>query len=97
MKENKSHFGLKRLVMPILFLLMCVPFALAQDPVKVTGKVLDNLGEPMIGVSVQVKGTSHGAITDIDGNYSVSVEPGARWYSRMWVTSRRSTRPCPAR
>lgn len=77
MKENKSHFGLKRLVMPILFLLMCVPFALAQDPVKVTGKVLDNLGEPMIGVSVQVKGTSHGAITDIDGNYSVSVEPGA--------------------
>ena len=77
MKENKSHFGLKRLVMPVLFLLMCVPFALAQDPVKVTGKVLDNLGEPMIGVSVQVKGTSHGAITDIDGNYSVSVEPGA--------------------
>lgn len=72
MKENKSHLGLKRLVMPILFLLMCVPFALAQDPVKVTGKVLDNLGEPMIGVSVQVKGTSHGAITDIDGTTSIA-------------------------
>ena len=76
MKE-KRHTGLKRLVLPVLFLLMCVPFALAQSPAKVTGKVIDDLGEPMIGVSVQVKGTTSGAITDIDGNYSVNVEPGA--------------------
>ena len=76
MKE-KRHTGLKRLAWPVLFLLMCVPFAMAQGPAKVTGKVIDDLGEPMIGVSVQVKGTTSGAITDIDGNYSVSVEPGA--------------------
>ena len=76
MKE-KRHTGLKRLVLPVLFLLMCVPFVLAQSPAKVTGKVIDDLGEPMIGVSVQVKGTTSGAITDIDGNYSVNVEPGA--------------------
>ena len=76
MKE-KRHTGLKRLAWPVLFLLMCVPFALAQSPAKVTGKVIDDLGEPMIGVSVQVKGTTGGAITDIDGNYSVNVEPGA--------------------
>ena len=76
MKEQR-HTGLKRLAWPVLFLLMCVPFALAQSPAKVTGKVIDDLGEPMIGVSVQVKGTTGGAITDIDGNYSVSVEPGA--------------------
>ena len=76
MKE-KRHTGLKRLAWPVLFLLMCVPFAMAQGPAKVTGKVIDDLGEPMIGVSVQVKGTTGGAITDIDGNYSVSVEPGA--------------------
>ena len=76
MKE-KRHTGLKRLVLPVLFLLMCVPFAMAQSPAKVTGKVIDDLGEPMIGVSVQVKGTTSGAITDIDGNYSVNVEPGA--------------------
>ena len=50
---------------------------MAQGPAKVTGKVIDDLGEPMIGVSVQVKGTASGAITDIDGNYSVTVEPGA--------------------
>ncbi|HIZ33438.1 MAG TPA: TonB-dependent receptor [Candidatus Bacteroides merdigallinarum] len=76
MKE-KRHTGLKRLAWPVLFLLMCVPFAMAQGPAKVTGKVIDDLGEPMIGVSVQVKGTASGAITDIDGNYSVTVEPGA--------------------
>ena len=76
MKEQR-HTGLKRLAWPVLFLLMCVPFAMAQGPAKVTGKVIDDLGEPMIGVSVQVKGTTSGAITDIDGNYSVNVEPGA--------------------
>lgn len=39
----------------------------------VTGKILDETGEPLIGVSVLVKGTSAGAITDLDGNYSVEV------------------------
>ena len=82
--KDKRHTGLKRLVLPVLFLVLCVPFVLAQEPAKVTGKVIDDTGEPMIGVSVQVKGTSHGAITDIDGNYSVNV-------------ARRSTRPSPER
>lgn len=39
----------------------------------VTGKVTDATGESLIGVNVQVKGTANGAITDIDGNYSLSV------------------------
>ena len=41
----------------------------------VTGTVMDTSGEPLIGVNVQVKGTTIGAITDIDGRYSLSV-PG---------------------
>lgn len=40
---------------------------------KVTGIVKDEAGNPLIGVSVIVKGTSNGAITDLDGNFSVSV------------------------
>lgn len=40
---------------------------------RITGVVKDANGEPMIGVTVMVKGTATGAITDIDGNYSVSV------------------------
>ena len=43
---------------------------------KVTGTVSDDLG-PAIGVSVMEKGTSNGVITDLDGNYVISVRPGA--------------------
>ena len=40
---------------------------------KVTGTVTDTTGEPLIGVSIQEVGTSNGAITDIDGNYTQNV------------------------
>ena len=42
----------------------------------ITGKVTssqDGLGIP--GVTIQIKGTTIGAITDIDGNYSINVSP----------------------
>ena len=38
----------------------------------VTGTVIDDLDEPMIGVNVSVKGTTNGTITDIDGNYTIT-------------------------
>lgn len=42
------------------------------------GKVVDSAGEPIIGASVVVKGTTNGTITDMDGNYSIhNVEQGA--------------------
>ena len=37
----------------------------------VTGQVIDSKGEPLIGVSILVKGTTDGAITDLDGNYKI--------------------------
>ena len=37
----------------------------------ITGQVLDAKGEPLIGVSILIKGTTDGAITDLDGNYKV--------------------------
>ena len=43
---------------------------------KVTGTVTDDIG-PVIGASVMEKGTSNGAITDLDGNYVITVKPGA--------------------
>ena len=39
----------------------------------VKGKVLDELGEPIIGANIVEKGTTNGTITDIDGNYTLSV------------------------
>lgn len=41
---------------------------------QVKGQVVDSHGEPLIGVSVMVKGTSQGAITDIDGNYVITTD-----------------------
>lgn len=38
---------------------------------KISGIVNDDLGDPLIGVSVSVKGTTIGTITDIDGRYSI--------------------------
>ncbi|WP_347839374.1 TonB-dependent receptor [uncultured Draconibacterium sp.] len=45
----------------------------AQDAKQVKGKVSDSDGEPLPGVTVVERGTSNGAVTDIDGNYSVTV------------------------
>lgn len=48
-----------------------------SQSISVSGVVTssaDNM--PLIGVSVQIKGTTNGTITDLDGNYTVSVEPG---------------------
>ena len=42
---------------------------------KITGNIVDNTGEPTIGASVFVMGTSNGTITDIDGNFSLEL-PG---------------------
>lgn len=44
--------AVKRLAMSALFLLAGMPFLLAQNQIKVSGKVTDDLKESMIGVSV---------------------------------------------
>ena len=47
---------------------------MAQKIIK--GKVVDNENEPLPGVSILVKGTTEGTVTDVDGNYSISVKDG---------------------
>ena len=76
MKGIMRSTGWKRLAGLALLLLLCVPFAMAQSQVRVTGQVIDNLGMPMIGVSILEKGTSNGVVTDIDGNYSLNATEG---------------------
>ncbi len=49
----------------------------AVGDVKVHGTVVDEGGLPLIGAAVMVKGTSKGEITDLDGNYSITVPAGA--------------------
>ena len=49
--------------------------AFAQSTIK--GQEKDATGEPVIGASVLINGTSNGTVTDLDGNFSISVQPGA--------------------
>ena len=39
---------------------------------KVTGRVVDSTGEPLIGATVLVEGTTNAAVTDIDGNFTIN-------------------------
>ena len=48
------------------------------DKITVQGTVVDATGEPLIGVSVLELGTTNGAITDIDGKFSLSVASGSK-------------------
>ena len=61
-------------------LLLCVTFlglttsAYAQS--SISGKVVDESNEPLIGVTVSIQGTTVGTITDIDGKYALNVPAG---------------------
>ncbi|UCS95839.1 TonB-dependent receptor [Echinicola marina] len=62
---------LKKVTMMILFVI-CAKFSFAQS--NITGKVISGEDEqPIPGVTVLVKGTANGTVTDLDGNYSISV------------------------
>jgi len=52
--------------------------AMAQNDKTVTGTVLDENGEPVIGATIRVDGTNIATVTDMDGKYSVNVPEGKR-------------------
>ncbi len=43
----------------------------SNKPRKITGTIVDDNGDPIVGANIMVKNTSNGTITDIDGNYSL--------------------------
>ena len=76
-RENSNLLSLldkfQRLFFVVLFSVLAVG-AFAQSK-TVSGTVLDNTGESVIGASVLVKGTTNGTITDIDGKYVIQNVP----------------------
>ena len=63
--------------MAMLFILAGSLTASAQNLVKVTGKVIDELNAPMVGVSVIEKGTQNGVMTDGNGKYEITATAGS--------------------
>lgn len=55
--------------------LLLTSSSLFSQTKTVTGTVTDALNDPLIGVSVLIQGTTSGTVTDLDGNYSISVTP----------------------
>ena len=64
-----------RLTISLIILCLSSLFASAQTNDILSGTVVDEKGEPLIGATVMVKGTSIGTSTDIDGKYSIKA-PG---------------------
>ncbi len=69
-KSEKQNLSQLRKAIIILFLCM-FSFGMMAQSHTVTGTVKDNKGEPLIGVTVQVQGTTTGTVTDIDGNFAI--------------------------
>lgn len=75
MKNICFHLNRKLWVMMAMLLALSLP-GFAQK-ITVHGYVDDELGEPLIGATVMEKGTSNGTATDIDGKFTLNVEPNA--------------------
>ena len=86
----KSNSLKRNWTKPLLLVLLCTSFMgvfplsantgntsaqIAQQRTNLTGVVVDTNGEPIIGASVVVDGTSNGTITDLDGNFTLSNVP----------------------
>ncbi|MEL5892426.1 TonB-dependent receptor [Bacteroides sp. GD17] len=69
-----SAFGLG--YTPQLFAASVDAIEAVQQTRKITGTITDAMG-PVIGANVLEKGTTNGVITDIDGNFTLNVQPGA--------------------
>lgn len=65
---------MKNFCLVLLTALFLLPSLAYSQNNKVNGVVKDVNGEPLIGVSVMVVGTTHGTVTDLDGNYSIDVD-----------------------
>lgn len=69
---NQNYFGLIKRTTLVLGLMFCF-FHLSFAQSTVTGTVIDDTGEAIIGASVLVTGTTTGTVTDIDGSFSINV------------------------
>ncbi len=77
----KSSKFLFYLLIPLMFLfsgkLGARDINYQDDQITVTGTVNDETGQPVPGVNIFEKGTGNGTVTNVDGNYSLAVDPGS--------------------
>ena len=70
------NYYFKKYLLSVLILIGSLSTLMAQT-IEVKGRVVDNQSVPMFGVSVVEKGTTNGAVTNLDGYYQLTVQQGA--------------------
>lgn len=75
MKANNHSIQMQRL--PLLLLALMVSLLAFGQKASISGTVTDGSKEPIIGASVIQQGTSLGVVTDLDGHFTIEVQPGA--------------------
>ncbi|RYE27866.1 MAG: SusC/RagA family TonB-linked outer membrane protein, partial [Sphingobacteriaceae bacterium] len=70
-----QFFRKKRLLLAAMLFLSSILFA--QETFRVSGTVRDKQSQPLIGVTVKVKGGTGGVVTDVDGKYTISTSSNA--------------------
>lgn len=99
---NSNSLNLRYLSVLLMF---CIALTGASLPVfgqqqpegrKITGQVIDENKEPMIGVSILVVGTTGGTVTDFDGNYTLTLPRGTKEIQFSYVGYLTKVVPVPA-
>ena len=75
--KRKVTFSSKRVLIAILLLFIGLggQETFAQNKSLITGVVSDTKQEPLVGVTIQIKGATTGTITDFDGKYHIEAAP----------------------
>lgn len=86
----------KHILIPLMVLLLfgsMDAMAAIEQAIQVKGKVVDNIGEPVIGANVVVKGTTTGVITSIDGSFAIDAVKGFYYcgiFYRLFISGSKS-------
>jgi len=82
--QMSKYQGCCKVILSLVFLLLSIGKGFAettdirQNTISVTGKVTSaSDGMPLIGVSIVVKGTAEGTVSDMEGNYKINVPSNA--------------------
>src|SRR5690554_4885278 len=71
--KPKMKFMKSRKLIYLIFALLCSTNLMSQK-IEVTGKVIDEISNPIIGATVLEKGTTNGTVSDMNGNFALNVE-----------------------
>ncbi len=84
-KPNKPT-GVRQLMQGYVLAMLLLPFSVfAQTGKTIKGTVTDENGEPLIGATVKVEGSSAGTVTDLDGHYQLQLPANAKQISVSYV------------